>query len=103
MPKDERRPARKRLGKGRGRRTVLTAELQAKICQFIRAGTYDYVAAEACGISRQTFFEWIRRGAGGDKDRPALPVYAKFAAAVREAQAEARTSAEVTVRKIDPK
>jgi hypothetical protein len=31
---------------------------------MIRAGTYDYVAAEASGISRTTFFDWVRRGEG---------------------------------------
>jgi alkanesulfonate monooxygenase SsuD/methylene tetrahydromethanopterin reductase-like flavin-dependent oxidoreductase (luciferase family) len=88
--------------RGRGRHSVLTAELQNKICRFIRAGTYDYVAAEASGISRHAFFDWIRRGEGRS-DRPSAPIFVKFVNAVREAQAEARASAEVTVRKMDPK
>ena len=50
--------ALKRRKAGTGRRTILTAELQRDICAFIRAGAYDYAAAEACGISRRTFFEW---------------------------------------------
>ena len=60
-----------------GRRTILTQELQDRICQLIRAGTYDYVAAEAAGISRQTFFDWLRRGEGRS-ERGAEPVYVKF-------------------------
>jgi len=76
--------------------------MQSKICQFIRAGAYDYVAAEASGISRQTFFGWMRRGRA-EGDRPSAPIDVKFVSAVREAQAEARASAEATVRKMDPK
>ena len=39
----------------------------------------------------------------GRSERGSAPVYVKFVAAVRLAQAEARASAEVTVRKMDPK
>jgi hypothetical protein len=85
-----------------GRRPILTRQLQERICQLIRAGTYDYVAAEAAGISRQTFFDWLRRGEGRS-ERGTAPAHVKFVAAVRLAQAEARASAEVTVRKMDPK
>jgi hypothetical protein len=87
----------------RGRRAILTQDLQQRICGFIRAGAYDYVAAEAAGISRHTFFEWIRRGEGNDEERPAKPLYAQFANAIRVAKAEARATAEVTIKKIDPK
>jgi hypothetical protein len=86
-----------------GRRSKLTQDLQQRICAFIRAGAYDYVAAEAAGISRHTFFEWIRRGEGNDAERPATPLYAQFANAIRLAKAEARETAEVTIKKIDPK
>jgi len=54
---------------GRGRRTLLTADLQERICALIRQGTYDYSAAEACGIARNTFFEWLARGEDRDKQR----------------------------------
>jgi hypothetical protein len=87
---------------GAGRRTLLTPELQTQICAFIRAGTYDYVAAEASGISRRTLFEWLERGERPSK-RGRTPVYERFALAIRRAQAEARVSAEVTVKKGDPK
>jgi hypothetical protein len=96
--------ARKRYKKKdpRGRRIALTRKVQNKICQMIRAGVYDYVAAEAAGISANTFREWIRRAEGKD-GRPAAPVFATFATAVRLAKAEARAAMEVTVRKVDPK
>ena len=94
--------ALKRKTSGAGRRTLLTQELQRNICAFVRAGAYDYAAAEACGISRRTFFEWLERGERKSK-RGRAPVYVQFACAIRRAQAEARVSAEVTVKKIDPK
>jgi transposase len=93
----------KRRGiRSRGRKTVLTRQLQEKICQLIRAGTYDYVAAEASGISRTTFFDWVRRGEGRS-DRATAPAYVQFVNAIRLAHAEARAAAEVTVKKTDVK
>jgi hypothetical protein len=79
----------------RGRRTLLTAELQERICALIRQGTYDYSAAEACGIARNTFFEWLARGEGRDKQRRGNRRYAAFAGAIRRAWAEARALAEI--------
>jgi hypothetical protein len=46
--------------------------------------------------------DWLRRGEDRS-ERCTAPAYVKFVAAVRLAQAEARASAEVTVRKMDPK
>jgi hypothetical protein len=80
----------------------LTPEVQQKIVAFVRAGSYDWVAAEANGIDRYTFWEWIRRGEGEDRDRPQTEAYAQFAQEVREARAQARSAAEVEVRKDDP-
>jgi len=87
---------------GAGRRTLLTPESQRDICAFIRAGAYDYAAAEACGISRRSFFEWLERGERESR-RSRSPVYVQFARAIRRAQSEARVSAEITVKKMDPK
>jgi hypothetical protein len=88
--------------RGAGRRTKLTAELQKRICAYIRAGAYDYAAAEACGINRRTFFDWMQRGEGTSQRKQSL-VYVQFERAVREAHAECRVSAEVEVRRADPK
>jgi hypothetical protein len=86
-----------------GRRTLLTDELQAKIVTSIRNGAWDYVAAEANGIDRQTFWEWIRRGEGIEQpDRPQTRCYAKFAKSVREARAQSRMRAEIKVSKTEP-
>lgn len=85
-----------------GRRTLLTADLQKRICAFIRQGSYDYSAAEACGISRHTFFEWLAHGEGRDAQRRDDRRYVEFACAVRRAQAEARVLAEIQIKKMDP-
>jgi hypothetical protein len=85
-----------------GRETLLTPELQQRIVSYVRAGAFDWVAAEANGVNRFTFHEWIRRGEGEDPDRPQTEAYAQFAQAVRTARAEARLSAEVEVKRGEP-
>jgi hypothetical protein len=92
------RAAEKHAG---GRETLLTPDLAQRIVSFIRAGAFDWVAAEANGIDRHTFWEWIRRGENED-ERPQTDAYAKFAKQVREARAEARLSAEVEVKRGEP-
>src|ERR1700722_6201119 len=85
-----------------GRPSLLTPELTKQICAYILAGAYDNSAAEACGISRKTFMEWMRRGEDIDV-RPHATKFADFADSVRLARATARVGAEITVRKADPK
>ena len=76
-----------------GRRTKLTPELQESIVDLIRKGAYDYQAARANGIDDSTFYRWMRAGEKADS------VYRQFCREVREARAEARTAAEIQVRK----
>jgi hypothetical protein len=85
-----------------GRETLLTPERQQRIVSFIRAGAFDWVAAEANGVDRRTFFEWVQRGDAEHPDREQTDRYAQFAHAVREARAEARLSAEVEVKRGEP-
>ena len=86
----------------RGRETLLTPDLAQRILSYIRAGAFDWVAAEANGVSRKTFYDWVRRGEGEDLGRPQTPFYAEFAIQVREARAEARYSAEIEVKRGEP-
>ncbi len=79
-----------------GRRTKLTAEVQEGIVDLIRQGAYDYQAARANGIDDSTFRRWMRAGERGN------PIYRPFCAEVRQARAEARTAAEIQVRKDNP-
>ena len=86
-----------------GRPSLLTPALTQKICSMIIAGAYDYAAAGACGLSKDTFREWMARGEGTDPDRPRTKNYAAFAASIRLAKSQARVGAEVMVKKTDPK
>jgi hypothetical protein len=45
-----------------GRPTSLTAALIAKLVKLLRAGMFISEAATACGISKQSFYSWIKRG-----------------------------------------
>jgi hypothetical protein len=57
------------------------------------------MCANAIGFANTS----TRSATHSGSERSTAPVYVKFVAAVRLAQAEARAVAEVTVRKMDPK
>lgn len=63
------------------RPTKLTPKLQERVVGFVRAGAYVETAAAAAGISKETLYSWLRRGAAGEAP------FAAFAEAVEEAQA----------------
>lgn len=77
--------------RGRGRPTLLTAELIEKIAREVSMGLPIELSAESNGVSRQTVLEWIRRGEGReDADRPADAadgLYSEFANRYRQARA----------------
>jgi hypothetical protein len=83
----------------RPRAITLTAELQTQICAFVRAGGYPHVAAEAAGVPRAVFEDWMHRGAttttGARKFR-------HFRAAVLQALAQARLAAEIKAFQDEP-
>ena len=63
------------------RHTKLTPKLQEQVVGYLRAGAYVETAAAAAGISKETLYSWLRRGAADE-----VP-FAAFAEAVEEAQA----------------
>lgn len=75
-----------------------TPALRDQVASFIRAGGMPEVAAEAAGVPPAAFREWLRRGEGPRAPR----AYRDFAAAVRQAHATSRLSAEVAVRDNKP-
>lgn len=97
--KARRSPATRPKGRrGRPRGSVsLTPEIQERLLELIRGGTYDYIAAEAVGISERTFREWIQRGDGEHPTRPPTRKLRAFAREVRRAKAEVRAAAEIRV------
>ncbi len=75
-----------------GRRTKLSSAVFKAVVEAVRAGNYLRAAAGAGGVSVNTVSEWIRRGENHHK-RKAIPLYARFARAIREAEAEAERNA----------
>jgi hypothetical protein len=74
-------------------RHELTPQVQQTITAYIRSGGFPQVAAEAAGVPRAVFERWLRRGQKGRG--PAR--YRAFHAAVLQAQAQARLSAELAI------
>jgi hypothetical protein len=81
--------------KTRGRPTKITSELIKKIVRLIKADNYFDVACRACGITRQTGYNWLERGkveaqriesGGTPVDEP---LYVEFFYSVDQAEAQA--------------
>ena len=103
-PQNRRPPAGGRKLRGRPPGTVsLTDEIAEKIVAYIRGGAFDYVAALAAGVADRTFRDWMARGEDRHLNRPPSPKLRRFAAAVRQAQAEARIGAEIRVYREQPR
>jgi hypothetical protein len=71
----------------------LTPAVEQAIVAYIRAGGFPHVAAEAAGVPREVFEQWRQRG----EEARAPKRYRSFADAVRQAAAQARLRAEVTI------
>ena len=80
-----------------GRRSKLTPEVQQQVVSFIRAGAFDWVAAEAAGIGKSTFYRWLDRGKNASSG-----AHHEFWDEVRQARAQARVAAETEVRRDNP-
>jgi len=77
----------------------MTPEIRSQILGTIRAGGYPHVAAEAWGMNRETFDDWMRRGEAPGAREP----HRSFAREVRLAHAQARLKAELSVFEHEPK
>ena len=49
-----------------GRPIKLTSEVADRLVATLRSGNYLHVAVKAAGIHRDTFLEWMKRGATGE-------------------------------------
>lgn len=76
-----------------GRPSLLTSEVQDKICAYIRSGAFAWVAAGAAGIGNSTFQAWMAS---------AEPQFREFQEHVARAKAEGRVLAETQVRTTRP-
>lgn len=66
------------------RRPKLTPAIQKSICDRIRLGNYNNVAAVGAGIGESTFYLWLQKGRAQESG-----AYRDFLNAVEQAQAEA--------------
>src|SRR5580704_4679251 len=71
-----------------GRPTKLTPELRQTLVDAVGRGLPLATACALAGVRRETVLEWLARGEGRDPDRRPTTAFAKFAAAIREAQAQ---------------
>lgn len=74
------------------RPTKLTPEIAVGILTLIKNAVHPVAAAEAFGVARSTYYGWIERGLGIDPVRPMEPIYAEFADAVAQAEAQAEST-----------
>jgi hypothetical protein len=80
-----------------GRHTKLTPDVQQRILSYIRGGAFEWVAAEAAGIGKSTFYRWLQEGEAADSGS-----YHDFWLEVRKARAQSRVAAEAEVRRDNP-
>jgi len=71
--------------KTRGRKTLLNATLQKRICALLRDANSIETAAQACGISPRTVYNWIERASEKGEEK-----FADFACSIARARAEAK-------------
>jgi len=74
----------------------LTSPVQKQIISYIRLGCYDWLAAEAVGVPRLVFSDWLQRGQAGAR------AYRELALQVLQAKAQARAVAEMAAFKLNP-
>lgn len=75
-----------------GRKTILNPQLQSRIVEGLRLGNYVEDVCKAVGISKQTYYDWRKKGENGESP------YVEFLDAVEEAEADAITDALETVK-----
>ena len=78
-----------------GRPAKLTEEVEKRICDAVRAGSYLSVAARSAGVAESTVYEWLReaRQEGADERLVA------FASALDKAEADGEVHAVSVVRR----
>lgn len=78
-------------------RLRLTAPFIEQIAAGVRAGGYPHVAAQAYGVPKATFENWMAKGSKGNGN------HALLAKTLGQAHAQARLRAEMTISRDDPR
>jgi hypothetical protein len=71
-------------------KTKLTPQMQAAIVEGLERGLHQESACARAGISKQTFYVWLKRGESGDEKDA---IYADFRDAVEKARAKPEAEA----------
>ena len=89
-----------RPGRKIGRPSKLTEELTERLCKAIRAGCFVETAVAMNGLHKDTFYDWLKRGAK-EKRGP----HRRFSDAIQKAMAEFEAAAVARIAKAgtDPK
>lgn len=76
-----------------GRTPGLTPVITAAIVKGIHSGNYPYIAAQAAGVKKSTFYDWLHWGDDGK------PGYSEFSEEIHKAEAalESRAVGRLTV------
>lgn len=80
-----------------GRPTKLTPQTTERIVQAIKAGNYAEPACRSAGISPSSYYRWLERG-----EHEPDGIYHDFAAAIRQAEADAEVHAVALLRRAMP-
>lgn len=80
------------------RPTKLTTELQKQICTLLSGGNFVETVCDLVGISKDTFYEWVKRGDRGWK-QDVDGGYVEFSDAVKKAIAMVEVSSINDLRK----
>lgn len=74
---------------GAGAPKKLNEELIDQICQYILGGSYVETASAACGVSKETFYQWLKKGKQDINALNYLTLEAKLSQRVLEALGKA--------------
>lgn len=80
-----------------GRKSKLTADLQAKIVKLIRQGNYAETACNAVGISDVTYYNWLKWG-----EKEPDSIYFSFFKAIKEAESKSEAEYLELIKKAAP-
>jgi hypothetical protein len=79
-----------------GRRTKFNRKVLDMMLAEVGDGAFDWLVAEAAGVSSRTFYRWMERGERGEEP------FAGMAEQINKARAQTRIGAEQWVRRRDP-
>lgn len=85
-----------------GRNTILTPEVQERICQALKAGNTRRASALFAGIAESTFYLWMdkaNKAINADEERENDVLYVEFMEAVARAEADCEVWHVANVRK----